>query len=146
MAEHTSASMLGRATCAVTTTFALILGGCSASTKQDPTAVVRTNSIASIQDNTRSDDYRVTSAKLTQTGLGVTLTLGFSISNANGTQFSPSGTVRYPGGELITCEVDDLRRTPSLRRTTTSWDFKCDTSTIPESAEGATITVVDKYN
>ncbi|MHA7617414.1 hypothetical protein ACX12M_02735 [Cellulosimicrobium cellulans] len=72
------------------------------------------------------------------------LTLGFTITNPNGTKFDPVATVHGPDGDDVVCRVDDLRRLPSVKETTTDWDLPCD-GPLPTDPEGVTITVRDDY-
>jgi hypothetical protein len=122
---------------------ALSLAGC-AGEKVDPLAVVNSATINEITDNTGSDYYDVTSAYIEQDGISTRLTLGFAISNTNGTSFSPVSTVTFTDGTILTCEAGDPRRTPSLEETTDDWTFECD-GDLPEDADGASMVVIDEY-
>lgn len=112
----------------------------------DPLAVTNSASITDIRDNTNTGWYTVDSADLATNGLGTELTLGFTITNANHTEFNPVSTITFSDGTVLTCEADDLRRVPSLQESTDTWDFACDADEFPEDADGSYIEIVDTYN
>lgn len=122
------------------------VGSCSSAPEVDPLAVTNSATITDIEDNTGTGYYTVSSAKLTTNGLGTELELGFTILNTNGIKFSPVSVITFADGTVLTCEADDLRRVPSLVKTTDSWDFACDAAEFPANTKGATVVVVDDYN
>lgn len=126
-------------------TVTLLLTGC-ATEKRDPTAIVDSLTIPEILDKTNTGWYRVTSAKLSQNELGVSLTLKFDITHANGTKFNPVTTIKFGDGKTVVCEADDLRRIPSLVKSTDDWNFACNVTRIPENRSSVVATIVDTYN
>lgn len=130
---------------AVVITLGISLSGC-AQEKVDPLEVTNSATITDITDITETGFYTVDSAVLNTTSFGTELTLGFTILNSNGINFSPVSTITFNDGTELTCEADDLRRVPSLVDTTDSWDFACDADEFPEDSAGAALVVVDDYN
>jgi hypothetical protein len=99
-----------------------------------------------IGDQTNSDFYQIAStAQGTVDQFGAELTLVFVISNANGIKINPKATIRYTDGSVQECQETDLRRLPSLAKTTTSWDFPCGRTFLGDPA-GAVVRVVDEYS
>ncbi len=123
----------------------LALTGCAAD-EPDPLDVVQSIRITGIEDNTNTGWYTVDAGTLTQNGLGVTLTLEFTITHANGVTFDPVSEIQLETGEEITCQADDLRRLPSLVDSTDDWDFACDAASLPEDPEVESMTVTDDYH
>lgn len=121
------------------------LSGCTQE-EVDPLEVTNSATISDITDNTATGLYTVDTAVLNTTSLGTELTLGFTILNSNGFQFSPISTITFSDGTELTCQADDLRRVPSLMDTTDTWDFACDADEFPKDSDGATLVVVDDYN
>lgn len=113
--------------------------------KVDPLTITNRASITDITDNTGTGYYTVDAAMLTTTGFGTELELKFTILNSNGIKFNPVSTITFSDGAVLTCEADDLRRIPSLVKSTDSWDFACDGS-FPTDTDGARLVVVDTYN
>ncbi len=98
----------------------------------------------SVVDDTGTGFYTVgRSATGTTDQFGPSLNLDIAISNANGIKFSPVAVIEFADGSTVTCEVDDVRRVPSLVKTTTDVDLPCD-GALQDDPE-ATITVTDAY-
>jgi hypothetical protein len=47
-----------------------------------------------------------------------TLTVPIEIVNANGTTYHPTATIKYADGTTVTCQETDLRRYPTVQKTT----------------------------
>lgn len=119
-----------------------VLAACS-EPEEAPTPTV-TVTYSGVVDETGTGFYTVgRTARGTTDQFGPSLNLSISISNANGIKFSPVAVVEYSDGSSITCEVDDLRRVPSLVKTTTDVDLPCDGAL--QDDPDATITVTDDY-
>lgn len=129
----------------VTCTCLGLVTGCSRGEVEDSTPVVGGLNITAIIDNTGSDYYSVTSARLDETSVGVELTLTFDITNANGATFSPVAVIDFGDDIQMTCKADDLRRVPSLRESTVHWGFACDLPSIPDERSNVTATITDSY-
>jgi hypothetical protein len=122
---------------------ALALSGCSGGPTASPTPSSQQVVFTEIDDQTNSDFYQIAStAQGTLDQFGAELTLGFVISNANGIKIKPKATIRYADGSI---QETDLRRLPSLVKTTTSWDFPCGPTFLGGPA-GAVVRVVDEYS
>jgi filamentous hemagglutinin family protein len=125
----------------------LVLAGCGGESKSstDPSPSTREVTFTEIDDQTDSDDYKIaSSAQGSVDSFGAELTLGFIISNANGIIVNPKATIKYADGSTQTCQETDLRRLPSLAKSTTSWDFPCEASF--GDPAGAVVTVTDEYH
>lgn len=122
---------------------ALAVGACS-EPEPEPSPVVVTYS--GVSDETGSEWFTVNPTAVGGTNIlgDWELTLGFTILHANGTAFDPVATVHTTDGDDVVCRVDDLRRIPTVKETTTDWDLPCD-GPLPTDPEGVTITVRDDY-
>jgi hypothetical protein len=127
----------------------LALSGCSLELREASSSLTPSNRhvmFTKIDDQTNSDYYKIASiAQGTVDRFGAELTLGFIISNANGIRINPKATIKYADGSTQECQETDLRRLPSLMKTTTSWDFPCGSTFFGDTA-GAVVAVVDEYS
>jgi hypothetical protein len=121
----------------------LALGGCAAEpAKQAPTTMTFTD----VTDSTGTDYYKLgATAEGTTDEFGSTLTLDVSIINANQIKFKPKATITWRDGTTTVCVDEDLRHVPSVQKTTTEVELPCPDG-FADSAEGATINVIDEYN
>ena len=118
------------------------LSGCAADEAPPET---RTMPFREIENGASLEYFTISRAKGVSDEFGDRLTLFFDISNANHIKVSPVATITFADGTELVCTEDDVRRKPSLEKTTTDWDFPCDGS-FPDDVEGATIGVEDDYH
>jgi hypothetical protein len=124
---------------------ALGMGGCSASSPDYAEPAVKLLTYTNVVDQTGSSAYTVAStAHGTVDGFGARLTIDIVIANANGTYFSPTATITLADGSTSVCQVDDLRRRPSLVKTTKDVELPCPDG-LPDSGGSEKIVITDEY-
>lgn len=123
----------------------LALSGCAE--KVDPLEVRQSLTITDVRDQTNSEYYTVRDTVTgVEDGIGARITLGFGVTHANQTKFSPVSTIHFPDGSTVVCEAGDPRRVPSLVDSLDTWDFECTPGAFPEDTDGAYLVVVDDYH